>query len=166
MSSTRLLVLTIATTLLVEMRTQSNWLRWLDAQYEITRRGFVWGLQQTGSASRRGIPTTRPAAVRETSSPPTVPQKNSLRATSQYFNVSRIVGFVVFWIVTSCGPVGGHQLFKVIYCRHFLKSTPGRRRRTTSPKRCIHLQDHTTSQPTRLQSTFPLPLEIQTTETV
>jgi len=88
-----MLLLTITTMLLVKAQTQSPLLRWLDKQYELIRRGFTRALLRTGSASRRGIPTTGTASSGNSNSQSvnTAPQQgNSLRATSQYFNVSKI----------------------------------------------------------------------------
>jgi hypothetical protein len=134
MSTTRLLLLTITATLLVETQCQSSWVRWLDKQYEVVRRGLTWGLQQTGSASKRGIVTTRPAAAGSSIFLDTAPQDGSLRPTSQYFNVSRILWFAVFWVVTSCGLEGGYQRFGVIYCLHLQGRRPWRLRHPTPPK--------------------------------
>lgn len=76
--------------LLAETQTQSLLLGWLDQQYEVVRRGYLRVILQTGSASKRGIvKATRPSSgSKDTDSVSTVQMGNSLRVTSQYFNVS------------------------------------------------------------------------------
>ena len=88
-----MLLLTITTVPLIKAQTQPPLLSWLDKQYDLIRRGYLSGLLRTGSASRRGIATTGTASSGNSNnqSVNTAPQQgNSLRATSQYFNVSKI----------------------------------------------------------------------------
>ncbi|PNF40544.1 hypothetical protein B7P43_G08164 [Cryptotermes secundus] len=93
MRTTSLLLLTITATLLVETQTQSSFVRWLDRQYEVVRRGFLKGLLRTGSASKRGIVSgsqsnsaTRSTTFLNATQQEDRPKGTSLRATSQYFN--------------------------------------------------------------------------------
>lgn len=92
---TSLLLWTITATLLVETQTQSSFVRWLDRQYEVVRRGFSKGLLRTGSATKRGIVSgsqsnsaTRSTSFLNATQQEDRPKGTSLRATSQYFNVS------------------------------------------------------------------------------
>lgn len=87
---TWMLLLTITAMLLAETQAQSRLLGWLDQQYEVVRRGYLRGILQTGSASKRGIATAaRPGnGSKDTDTVSTVQLGNSLRVTSQYFNVS------------------------------------------------------------------------------
>lgn len=120
MRTTRLLLWTITATLLVETQTQSSFIRWLDRQYEVVRRGFSRGLLRTGSASKRGIvlgsqPNTATGSTSFLNPTQQVdrPKGNSLRATSQYFNVSEIFvsntnysrGRLILGVI---GHLGGH----------------------------------------------------------
>jgi hypothetical protein len=85
-----LLLWTITATLLVETQTKPSFIRWLDRQYEVVRRGFTAGLIRTGSASKRGttLGSQPNTATRSTSWNRTQQEGNNLRATSQRFNVS------------------------------------------------------------------------------
>lgn len=93
MRTTRLLLWTITATLLVETQTQSSFIRWLDRQYDVARRGFSRGLRRTGSATRRGVvlnshrnTATGSTTFLNPSQQEDRPEGNSLRATSKYFN--------------------------------------------------------------------------------
>jgi hypothetical protein len=71
-----------------------SFIRWLDRQYEVARRGFTSGLMRTGSASKRGSgQSSEPnTATRSTGFMNGAQQEgNSLRVTSQHFNVSEFL---------------------------------------------------------------------------